>query len=58
MKTIVQVNKKRTEGLALREGGIVYLVRKNIKIKRLSNKLDYTKLRLFRIIKKIGKVNY
>ena len=58
MKTTVQANKKRTEGPALREGGMVYLVRKNIKTKRPSNKLDHTKLGPFRITKKIGKVNY
>ena len=58
MKTTVQVNKKRTERPALREGGMVYLVRKNIKTKQPSNKLDHTKLRPFRITKKIGKVNY
>ena len=58
MKTTVQANKKRTEGPALREGGMAYLVRKNIKTKRPSNKLDHTKLGPFRITKKISKVNY
>ena len=58
MKTTVQANKKRTKGPALREGGMVYLVRKNIKTKRPSNKLDHTKLGPFRITKKISKVNY
>jgi hypothetical protein len=40
----------------LREGEIVYLLRKNIKIKRPSDKLNYTKLGLFKIIKKLGLV--
>ena len=37
---------------------MVYLLRKNIKTKRLSNKLDYTKLRPFKIRKKLGTVTY
>ena len=32
-----------------KEGDKVYLLRKNIKIKRLSNKLDYRKLRLYKV---------
>ena len=36
----------------------VYLLRKNIKTIRLSNKLDYTKLGLFRIKKILGLINY
>jgi hypothetical protein len=35
---------------------MVYLLRKNIKIKRLSRKLDHTKLGLYRIKKKLGPV--
>ena len=35
---------------------MIYLLRKNIKIKRSSDKLDYTKLRPFKIKKKLGKV--
>ena len=42
----------------LKEGDRVYLLRKNIKTKRPSNKLDYKKLGLFKIDKKIGSVNY
>ena len=33
----------------LKEGDKVYLVKKNINIKRPSNKLNYKKLRLFKI---------
>ena len=36
----------------------VYLLRKNITIKRLSDKLDYKKLRLFKIREVRGLVNY
>ena len=51
-------NKRRSEGLDFKEGGIVYLLRRNIKIKRLSDKLDFKKLRLFKIKKKLGLVTY
>ena len=37
---------------------MVYLLRKNIKIKRLSDKLDYTKLRPFKIEKKLRPVTF
>ena len=47
------INKKRFKGLNLKKGGIIYLLRKNIKIKRFSNKLNYTKLKPFKIIEKL-----
>jgi hypothetical protein len=37
---------------------IIYLLRKNVKTKRLSNKLNYKKLRPFKIKRKIGLINY
>ncbi len=51
-------NRKRSKGPALIEGGMVYLLRKNIRIKRPSEKLDHTKLGPFRIQKKLSKVIY
>jgi hypothetical protein len=45
------VNRKRPEGLDFREGGIVYLLKTNFKIKRKSDKLDFKKLGLFKIKK-------
>ena len=42
----------------LKEGGLVYLLRKHIKTQRLSTKLDFKKLRPFKILEKIGLVNY
>ena len=42
----------------LKEGGKVYLVRKNIKTKRPSDKLDNRKLGPFRIDKVVRPVNY
>ena len=50
------MNKKRSEGPDLRKGGMVYLLRKNIKTKRPSDKLDYTKLGPFKIQEKLGLV--
>ena len=37
---------------------MVYLLRKNIKTKRFSNKLDYTKLGPFKIIEKLELVTF
>jgi hypothetical protein len=48
-KSLMYYNKKRLRGLTLSEGDLVYLLRKNIKTKRLSMKLDYTKLSLYKI---------
>ena len=45
-------------GLSLKEGDKVYLLRKNIVIKRLSNKLDHKKLRPFKITEIKSLVNY
>jgi hypothetical protein len=39
-------------------GEKVYLTKTNIKTKRLSTKLDHLKLGLFKILKKIGNLNY
>ena len=36
----------------LKEGNKIYLIRKNIKIKKLNNKLNYKKFKLY-IIKRI-----
>ena len=51
-------NKKRSEGLNLKEGNKVWLLYKNFKSRRLSKKLDYIKLGLFMIIIKILKIIY
>jgi hypothetical protein len=45
-------------GPTLKEGEKVYLLRKNIAIKRLSDKLDHKKLGLFKIAKIKSLVNY
>src|SRR5919197_557255 len=52
MRTAKYFNKKRLKGLTFIEGDKVFLVRKNFKTKgRLSNKLDYIKIRPLEIIK-------
>jgi hypothetical protein len=42
----------------LKKGDRVYLLRKNMKTKRLSDKLDYKKVGPFTIKEKLGPVNY
>ena len=42
----------------LKEEDKVYLLQRNIKTKQLSNKLDYKKLKLFKITEVKGLVNY
>jgi hypothetical protein len=51
-------NQKHSVGPTLKEGDKVYLLRKNVAIKRPSDKLDHKKLRPFEITKKKGLVNY
>ena len=48
----IYYNKKRLIRPLLFSGDMVYLLRKNVKIKRLSNKLDHKKLGPFKIKKK------
>ena len=51
------VNLRRNRGPIFKKGDKVYLLRKNIKMIRLSNRLDYIKLRSFRIKKILALVN-
>ena len=51
-------NKKRITGPLLKKGDKVYLLRKNIKTKWPSNKLDFKKLGLFEILEEIGDINF
>ena len=57
-RTAKHANKKRSEGPDLRKGGIIYLLRKNIKTKRSSDKLNHTKLGPFKIQKKLGLITF
>lgn len=51
-------NRKRRVGPPLERGDKVYLLRRHIKTKRPSSKLDFKKLGPFKILEKIGEVNY
>ena len=51
-------NQKVSEGPDLKKGNKVYLLTKNLKSKRLSKKLNYIKIRLFKIISKVIEVLY
>jgi hypothetical protein len=52
------VNKLRLESPRLREKDIIYLLRRNIKITRLSDKLDLKKIRLFKIKYNIRDISF
>ena len=56
LKTTSTTNQRRSKGPDFHKEGIVYLNRKNIKTKRPSEKLDYTKLEPFKILEKKGPV--
>ena len=51
-------DKHRLEGPRLEEGDKVFLLIRNLKIKRLSRKLDFKKIGLFKIARKISTLNY
>ena len=57
-RMVKYANKKRSEGPDLKEGGMVYLIRKNVKTKHPSDKLNHTKLGPFKIKKKLGPVTF
>ena len=51
-------DRKRSEGPDFRKGDPVYLIRRNVKTKRPSAKLDFTKLGPYEIEEVLGKTNY
>jgi hypothetical protein len=51
-------NKLKLESLRLQERDIVYLLRRNIKITRLNNKLDSKKIDSFKIKRNIRDISY
>lgn len=57
-RTAKYSNKKRSMGPPLKRGDKVYLLRKHIKTKRLSTKLDFKKLGPFEILEEVGPVNF
>ena len=57
-RSAIYHNRKRLEGPSISEGDRVYLLRRNIKTKRPSDKLDFTKIGPFLVKERRGKVNY
>jgi len=51
-------NRSRLEKPRLREGDLVYLLRRNVKIIRLSDKLDLKKIGLFKVKRNIRNINF
>ena len=51
-------NQKVFKGLNFKKGNKIYLFIKNFKSKRLSKKLNYIRIKLFKIINKVIKVSY
>ncbi len=58
LRTAKYSNKKRSMGPPLKRGDKVYLLRKHIKTKRPSTKLDFKKLGPYEILEKVGPVNF
>ena len=57
-RSALYVNKKRDKDFTLKEEDKVYLLRRNIKTKRLNNKLDHIKLKSFKILKTKKLINF
>ena len=51
-------NKSKLEESRFREGDLVYLLRRNIKTIRFSNKLDHKKFGLFKVKRNIKDISY
>ena len=57
-RSAIYHNRKRSKGPNISEGDRVYLLRRNFKTNRPSDKLDYTKLGPFLVKERKGDVNY
>jgi hypothetical protein len=57
-KTQEYYNQRRKDAPHFKEGDSVYILRRNIKTKRPSDKLDHTKIGPFRISQKLSDTNY
>jgi len=51
-------NKHRLKGPRLERGDKVYLILRNLYTNRLSRKLDFKKIRLFKVDKRVSSNNY
>jgi hypothetical protein len=58
LRSSVYYNSKRLGGPRLREKNQVYLLRRNIKTTRPSDKLDYKKLSPFKIVRNIKNISF
>jgi hypothetical protein len=58
LRMAIYYNRKHGSAPDLKKGEKVWLLRRNIKTKRPSQKLDHQKLRPFVIKEKLGPVNY
>jgi hypothetical protein len=57
-RSTIYYNKTRLGGLRLRERNLIYLLRRNIKIIKLSDKLDHKKIGPFKIKRNIKNINF
>jgi hypothetical protein len=55
---VIYYNKSKLEGSRFREGDLVYLIRRNIKITRPSDKFDHKKFGPFRVKRNIKDISY
>ncbi len=55
---ILYANKKRHRRFTFKKKHKVYLLRRNIKMKKSNNKLNYTKLKSFEILEEKKSINY
>ena len=58
LTTAKAANKQSIKRLTFKKRDKVFLLRQNLKTKRLSKKLDNLRIGLFEILEEIGKVNY
>ena len=57
-RSVLYVNMKKDKDFSFKKKNKVYLLKRNIKTKRLNNELNHIKLELFRILKTKKLVNY
>ena len=56
--SVFYYNQHCAEALMLKKRNKVYLLQKNIKMTRLSNKLNHVKIRSFKIVRNIKKISF
>ena len=58
LKFKLYYDKKRSEEIDFKMGGKTFVLRKNIKITKKTNKLNHVKLKFFKVLKNIKEINY